>query len=75
MVGTGPDAVSAANAFSMIWVMKDIYIHLTYPTAYTAGGAFGGVDMQPGKGKFVEQSIQCAQRAQPFAKRTIKEDG
>lgn len=51
-----------------------IHIHFAHLAASTAGRTFVRIDPEPVKRHFIKQGVKGAQRADPFTKRTVKED-
>ena len=72
--GAGVDAHPAADTLGMIWCFRHVYIHLADLGAFPAGNAFMLVYLHLKEGDPVEQRIECPQRAEPFAERTVEYD-
>ena len=70
---TGADAHTATDAFCVIRRFCHIHIHLTSLCAFPAGNAFVFIHLHSEKRYLVEQCIECTERAQPLAERTVKQ--
>ena len=72
-MGASADTIPAPDTFCMVRCAEYIHIHFAHPAASTAGSTFVCIDVEPVKGDLIEQCIKSAQRADPLAKRAIKE--
>ena len=73
-MGTGAQAVPAADALRMVGCFANVYIHLAYPGTGPAGGALVPVDGEAAERHRVEQGVKGTQRTQPLAKGAVEKD-
>ena len=57
----------------MVGRFRHIHIHLAGSGAFPAGDAFVSIYLHLEKGYLVQQGVERAQRAEPFAERAVKE--
>ena len=60
--------------FRMVRCLPHINIHFAYFCALVASGAFAVFDFNAEKGYLIKQRINGAERADPFAKRPVKQN-
>lgn len=66
---------TAADTFRMVRRFQDIDIHLARRNTALASDAFITLDLDAEKGYLVRERVDCPQRTDPFAERTVKQNG